>query len=359
MAPESPRQLRRRSQPVAFDPSAAALPGSGVFGLPHGEPEAAVILLPVPFEATTSYGGGASRGPAAILEASRQVDLYDVETGRPYEAGIHMLPSPEPVVALDAAARPEAARVIAAGGVQEDDPALVRAAARVDEASRRVDAWVEEEVRRLLRKGKRVGVVGGDHAVAFGSIVAHAAAFPGMGLLHVDAHADLRRRFEGFARSHASILRNVMDGVEGVSRLIQVGVRDVSDEEVAYVEASGGRVVTHHDPVLAAARFAGETWAAQVQRIVEPLPRDVYVTFDIDGLDPTLCPHTGTPVPGGLSFQQACALLAGLARSGRRIVGFDLVEVAPGPEGSDWDGNVGARVLYKLVGWLLRSWRGA
>ncbi|HEX9290888.1 MAG TPA: agmatinase family protein [Anaeromyxobacteraceae bacterium] len=339
---------------MAFDPSAAALPGSGVFGLPHSEREAGVVLVPVPFEATTSYGGGAARGPEAILAASRQVDLFDVETGRPYEAGIHMLPIPERIAALDAEARAAAAPVIEAGGVENGGPELAAAAARVDAASAEVDAWVEHEVARLLAAGKRVGVVGGDHAVAFGSIAAHARAFPGMGLLHLDAHADLRRAFEGFEHSHASILLNAMERVPGVSRLVQVGIRDISDEEMAYVEASRGRIVTHHDALLASARFEGETWAAQVRRIVEPLPRDVYLTFDVDGLDPTLCPHTGTPVPGGLSFQEACALVAGVVRSGRRIVGLDLVEVAPGPEG-DWDGNVGARLLYKMIGWMLKG----
>src|SRR5512134_2381772 len=102
---------------MAFDPSAAARPGSGVFGLPHGADEAAVVLVPVPFEATASYGGGSARGPEAILSASRQVDLYDVETGRPYEAGIHMLPIPGEIAALDRDARRAAAPVIAAGGV--------------------------------------------------------------------------------------------------------------------------------------------------------------------------------------------------------------------------------------------------
>jgi hypothetical protein len=94
-----------------------------------------------------------------------------------------------------------------------------------------------------------------------------------------------------------------------------------------------------------------------VDRIVEKLPRNVYLSFDIDGLDPTLCPHTGTPVPGGLSFQEAVALVAGVARSGRRIVGLDLMEVAPGPEGDEWDGNVGARLLYKMIGYALKSQR--
>ncbi len=340
---------------MAFDPSAASLPGSGVFGLPHSEAEAGVVLVPVPFEATTSYGGGAARGPAAVLEASRQVDLFDVETGRPYQAGIHMLPVPERILALDARARADAAPVIEAGGVANGGPELAEAAARVNAASAEVNAWVESEVSRLLAAGKKVGVVGGDHSVAFGGIAAHARRFPGMGVLHLDAHADLRNAYEGFEHSHASILFNVVERLPGVSRLVQVGLRDVSDEEMAYVEASQGRVVAHHDALLAAARFEGESWAAQVRRMLEPLPGDVYLTFDVDGLDPTLCPHTGTPVPGGLSFQEACALVAGVVKSGRRIVGLDLVEVAPGPEGDQWDGNVGARLLYKMIGWMLKS----
>ena len=340
---------------ASFDPSAAALAGSGVFGLPHSEAEAAVVLVPVPFEATTSYGGGAARGPEAVLSASRQVDLFDVETGRPYQAGIHMLPLPERIVALDRAARAVAAPVLAAGGVANGGQELLAAAAKVNAASDEVNGWVESEVSRLLRAGKRVGVVGGDHSVAFGSVAAHAAAWPGLGVLHLDAHADLRQAYEGFQHSHASVLRNVLDRLPGVARLVQVGIRDVSDEEMAYAEASAGRVVVHHDALLAQARFEGETWAAQVRRIVQPLPREVYLTFDIDGLDPTLCPHTGTPVPGGLSFQQACALVAGVVKSGRRIVGLDLVEVAPGPEGDEWDGNVGARLLYKMIGWMLKA----
>jgi agmatinase len=341
---------------MPFDPSAAALPGSGVFGLPHSEDEAAVVLVPVPFEATTSYGGGAANGPAAILDASRQVDLFDVETGRPYEAGIHMLPIPERVRELDREARAAAEPVIAAGGVG-GDPELFAAAARVNAAGAEVNAWVEAEVSRLLAKGKRVGVVGGDHSTAFGSVAAHARAFPGLGVLHLDAHADLRASFEGFEHSHASVLYNVAERLPAVARIVQVGVRDVSEEEWEYARASGGRVEIHHDALLAQARFEGETWGAQVRRIVGALPRDVYLSFDVDGLDPALCPGTGTPVPGGLSFQQAGALVAGVARSGRRIVGLDLVEVATPDESGGWDGNVGARLLYKMIGWMLRSWR--
>jgi agmatinase len=339
---------------MVFDPSAAAQPGSGVFGLPHSEDEARVVLVPVPFEATTSYGGGTAGGPEAVLAASRQVDLFDVETGRPYEAGIHMLPLPDEIVRLDASARAAAAPVIAAGGLAPGRDDLARAVAEVDRACERVNAWVEERVGALLARGKRVGVIGGDHSTALGSIVAHARRHPGLGLLHVDAHADLRVTFEGFTYSHASVIYNVAERCPDVARIVQVGLRDLSEEEHAYAAVSRGRIVQHHDAELSRARFEGETWSAQVRRILEPLPRDVYVTFDIDGLDPTLCPGTGTPVPGGLSYQEALYLVGAIVRSGRRIVGFDLVEVAP-QAGDEWDGNVAARLLYKLVGWMLKA----
>jgi agmatinase len=340
---------------MPFDPAAAALPGSGIFGLPHTEAEAALVLVPVPFEATTSYGGGTARGPEAILGASRQVDLFDVETGRPYERGMHLTTAPEEIERIGRTARATAAPVIAAGGAGKD-PALLRATAEVNEACGRLNAWLEERVSGLLAAGKQVGVLGGDHSVSLGSLAAHARRFPGMGVLHFDAHADLRVAYEGFTYSHASIMYNAAERLPEISRFVQVGLRDLSEDEHAYAARSGGRIVQHHDAALARARLEGEPWSAQVKRILEPLPHDVYVSFDIDALDPALCPHTGTPVPGGLSFQEAAYLVAAVRRTGRRLVGFDLVEVAPNPSGGDeWDGNVGARLLYKLAGWTLAA----
>jgi len=176
-----------------------------------------------------------------------------------------------------------------------------------------------------------------------------------MGVLHIDAHADLRRAYEGFVWSHASIMYNVATRIPQVSKLVQVGIRDYCGEELDFAKASKGRVVTHFDALLSRERAGGTPWLKQCQRIVRALPREVYVSFDIDGLDPALCPHTGTPVPGGLGFHQAFELVGELVRSGRRIVGLDLNEVAPGADGDEFDANVGARVLYKLIGWALLS----
>lgn len=341
---------------MTFDPAAPARPDSGVYGLDATPADARVVLVPVPFEATVSYGGGASRGPAAILEASRQVDLFDLETGRPYAQGIAMLPEAPEVLAWSDEARRLAEPVIAAGG-PGDDPALLAACAQVDALGDRVNAWLEAQVEPLLAQGKLVGIIGGDHSVPFASIAAHARRHPGLGVLHVDAHADLRRAYEGFRWSHASIMWNVREHLPDVAKVVGVGFRDLSEEEHAIL-TDDERFEAFHDPWLARRRQEGAPWAEVLAEVVARLPQEVYVSFDIDGLDPVLCPNTGTPVPGGLSFAEATSLFRAVAESGRRIVGFDLVEVAPDPTGrSEWDGNVAARLLYKLIGFALRSLR--
>jgi agmatinase len=328
---------------MSFDPNAAAPAGSGIFGLPHTEAEAGIVLVPVPFAATVSYGGGAEAGPAAILAASFQVDLYDLQFGRVYERGIHLRPADPALLPAHAAARPLVEQVIAAGG---EAPAATFAA--VDAAGELVNGSVYRSVREILASGKIPGVVGGDHSVPFGAIRAVAEVHPELGILHFDAHADLRVAFEGFRWSHASIMDNVLREVPGVRRLVQVGIRDFCEQELQSIQGSAGRVITHFDSEWQRRRFRGVTFDALCQEAVAALPRNVYISFDIDGLDPALCPGTGTPVPGGLSFAEAVYVLETVVQSGRRIVGFDLVEVAPGS--SEWDANVGARLLYKLCG---------
>jgi len=340
---------------MTFDPNAAAERDAGIFGLPHTPDEARVVLLPVPWDATTSYRAGASAGPRAIFDASMQVDLYDAEVGKPYERGVAMLPESGELRAWNEEARAAAEEVIEAGGRVAGNAELEAALAKVNALSERVNEVVYLEAKRLLNQGRVACVIGGDHASPYGAIRAYAERFPGLGILHVDAHADLRRAYEGFSHSHASIMENVMR-LEGVSRIVQVGVRDFCEEELERIASSGGRVRTFFDVGLAAARSRGAIGEA-FDAAIAALPEAVYVSFDIDGLDPALCPHTGTPVPGGLSFHEASALLGAVSRSGRRIVGFDLNEVAPGPDDDEWDANVGARLLYKMIGWTLLSQR--
>ncbi|MBI3557307.1 MAG: agmatinase family protein [Deltaproteobacteria bacterium] len=333
-----------------FDPNAAATKGSGVFGLPFAEDESALIYIPVPWEATTSYGGGASNGPGAILEASHQVDLYDLEVLRPYEAGLFMQPESGQVRAWNAEAKEHAQKIIEASGIIAGDQELEASLKRVNALGEKLNAWVCNATEQVLKNGKIPAIVGGDHSVPMGAFQAVVKKYPGFGILHFDAHSDTRIAYEGFTWSHASIMHNALSRIPELKKIVQVGIRDFCEQEIDFCAAQGARVEIFFDRELADQKFSGTPWQKLAEKIVSNLPENVWVSFDIDGLDPVLCPHTGTPVPGGLSFHEACAVLTELVRSERRIIGFDLNEVAPSADLEDeWDANVGARLLYKLT----------
>jgi agmatinase len=335
-----------------FDPGAPSR-FDGVFGLPTTHEQARVVLLPVPWEPSTSYRRGTAGGPRNVRACSHQVDLYDRDFGRVYEAGLFMLDEDPRVVALNEEACRLSLPIVEAGGVDPTSP-LAASLERVNALSRELNERVQELARRELDAGRRVGLVGGDHSSPFGLIAELAARHPGMGILHVDAHADLRVAYEGFTDSHASIMYNVHERLPYV-KIVQVGVRDFSEQELELARSSS-RILGFFDGDLADRAFHGGTWASVVDDIVSALPELVYVSFDVDGLDPALCPGTGTPVPGGLSFAQATFLIREVAKR-RTLVGFDLNEVAgSGVAGEgEWDGIVGARLLYKLAGALARG----
>ena len=339
-----------------FDPNAAPDAESGVFGLPHEEKDAALVLLPVPWEATTSYGGGTSTGPAAILAASGQVDLFDGDVVKPYIPGIFMRPESKEVRAWNKTAKAAAQKVIKVGGNIGGRKDLQKALRTTNELGVKLNEWVRRETKALMSAGKIVGVVGGDHSVPYGAFQAAAETHGEFGLLHFDAHSDTRAAYEGFTWSHASIMYNAMKNIPKISKIVQIGIRDYCEQEHEFLQALGGRAKVFFDRELTARRFSGESWAKTCAEIVAALPEKVWVTFDIDGLDPRFCPHTGTPVPGGQEFSEVNYLLGVLARSGRTIIGFDLVEVSPAPGGKDeWDANVGMRLLYKLAAWTFVS----
>lgn len=342
-----------------FDPTSAISADFGIFGLPVSAEDARVILLPVPWEVTTSYGAGASEGPRLIRRASEQVDLFDFETGKAYEAGYHMLPFPEELKAKNDAFKAKAQELIALrADMSEDHGRMEKLTTEINRACDEMTEWVRGECRKILDSGKILGLVGGDHSTPLGAIQAVSEKCGGdFGVLHIDAHADLRRAYQGLTQSHASIMYNVMHDPKKPKKLVQVGIRDFCEEEY---DLSEGRpdIKTFFDIALKRRLLAGESWAAVCKDIVAELPQNVYVSFDIDGLDPQFCPHTGTPVPGGLSIDQLFFLLRAIAESGRRIVAFDLNEVSSGggdPADAEWDGNVGARVLYKLCGWVVKT----
>lgn len=342
---------------MSFNPNDTASADSGIFGLPFTPEESRLHLIPVPWEVTTSYGDGASLGPAAVLEASKQVDLFDIETGDVYMNGYYMQPIPADIAALNAKMKAKANVVVAAieeGREPSEEAELSAIQKEINSASKQLNDWVYSQAKEVLAAGKIPAVLGGDHSTPFGLVKAIAEKYDGdFGVLHVDAHADLRDAYQGYENSHASIMFNVMEKIRP-KKLVQVGIRDFSPGEYAYIQKNSERVHTYFDPITKRRLNRGESWQSICDEIVGQLPRNVYLSFDIDGLSPDLCPNTGTPVPGGLSFDQALTLFATVAESGRKIVGFDLNEVAQ-PEGADseWDGNVGARILFKMCGWTM------
>ena len=259
---------------------------------------AAAALLPVPYDATASWLKGASGGPAAILEASQYVEVWDVETGsEPWRQGIATL-SP---VEVD-------------GGPED------------------LAAAVDNRVAEILDRGQLPVVLGGEHSVSIGAVQAAAARFPGLSVLQIDAHADTRDRYYGSAYNHACVMARVRE----LCPIVQVGVRSADTEEVAGLEPD--RVFWAHKIV----RDRTGTWIA---RAVELLTDKVYVTIDVDGFDPSIVPATGTPEPGGLDWYQVTGLLAAVA-GGCRVVGFDVVELLPGHPPSAF---TAAKLIYRFL----------
>lgn len=339
-----------------FDPSQPGLADATVFGLPFTAEESEIVIVPVPWEVTVSYGAGASEGPNAVLEASYQVDLHHQDFPELWKLGIYMDEAPEHWAENSEKYKSLAQPIIEALENGEDVatfPVLQADLDKINKVCRELHTEVKERVQFWQNKGKKVVLLGGDHSTPLGYYEALAATHDSFGILHLDAHMDLRIAYEGFTYSHASIMYNTLQ-LPQISKIVQVGIRDFCQQEVEVVQDSKGRVKVFTDSDLKKAQFEGKTWKQQCEEIVAQLPQKVCISFDIDGMYPWYCPNTGTPVPGGFSFEQASYLFNLLADSGKEIIGFDLVEVAPG-ESDDWDGNVGARMLFHMCGVLAKN----
>ena len=265
------------------------------------------VVLPVPYEETTSYRKGTRRGPEAIIRASAEMEDYDVELGcEPCGVGIHTAPTLEPLPLLESKEGPEA-----------------------------MAGRVREAVAHYAAQGKLVGMLGGEHSITSGAVAALAERHPGLSVLFFDAQADLRDDYQGWSHSHACAARRTLDHA---ANLTLVGVRSMTGEEAAFAQQHGVALFPR-----------GPEPITDVDAIVDTLGENVYVSFDLDAFDPSFMSAVGTPEPGGMGWWEALRILRAVAER-RRIVGFDVVELAP-DEGPEACAYTAAKLVYKLFGY--------
>ncbi|MEN6464007.1 MAG: agmatinase [Syntrophaceae bacterium] len=267
------------------------------------------IVVPVPYDLTSTYQGGARRGPAAILDASANMELYDEELGKEtYLCGIHTFPAVEPI----------------ASGPADMNEAVM------------------QEISGIINGGKIPVLLGGDHSVTLGAVRAAAGAYPELSVLHLDAHADLRNSYQGTPFSHACIGRRISELVP----LVQAGIRSMSAEEADFLKSSS---VVSIPP--------GEfIYADTKKKITGSLKKDVYITIDLDVFDPSIMPSTGTPEPGGLLWGDVLDIVREVSQT-CNVRGFDIVELAPIP-GIVAPDFLASKLIYRIMGYLTQTGSG-
>lgn len=339
-----------------FDPNSAGNPNNNVFGLPFPEEDARLVILPVPWEVTVSFGSGTARSAEQIMKASLQVDLFDPDVPEGWQQGFFLKEPDRKILLKSDYLRKEAELYIdyiSKGDAVENNQFMCKTLREVNEGGYFLNNWVYQQSKFLLDKNKIVGLLGGDHSTPLGFMKAIAEKYGEFGILQIDAHCDLREAYEGFVYSHASIMYNALKEIPQLQRLVQVGIRDYSEGEHRFIQNNAGRVRTYFEKEIRERQFEGETFRKIAEEIVDQLPDKVYISFDIDGLDPKLCPNTGTPVPGGFEAEQVFYLFKQIIKAGKKIVGFDLSEVSTSENG--WDANVGARILFKMCNLIVQS----
>jgi agmatinase len=339
-----------------FDPNSAGNPNNNIFGLPFSEEEASLTILPIPWEVTVSFGSGTARSAEQIMSASLQVDLFDPFYPESWKQGFFMREPDKKVLLKSDYLRKEAELYIdyiSKGEVVTDNQFMCRTLKEVNEGSHYLNNWVYQQSKAILDSGKLLGLLGGDHSTPLGYMKALAEKHGEFGILQVDAHCDLREAYEGFVYSHASIMYNALKEIPELKKLVQLGIRDYSLGEHEFIQQNNGRIRTYFDREIRVRQYEGETFRQIVEEVIDQLPDKIYISFDIDGLDPKLCPNTGTPVQGGFETEQVFYLFDKIVKSGKQIIGFDLSEVSTSE--NFWDANVGARVLFKLCNLLVAS----
>ena len=339
-----------------FDPNAAGNPHNNIFGLPFTEEEATLVLLPVPWEVTVSCTAGTARCAEHIFKASLQVDLFDADVPGGWKQGFHMREVNKKILLKSDYLRKEAELYIdyiSKGEEVEKNKFMCKSLRDINEGGLLMNNWVYEQTQELIQKGKLVGLIGGDHSTPLGFWKALAEKHGEFGILQIDAHCNLRTSYNNFKYSHASVMHNALTEIPQLAKLVQVGVRDLCEDEYNYIQNNSARIATYFDRKIKERSYEGELWKAIADDIIAQLPQKVHISFDIDGLDPKYCPHAGTPVSGGLETEQLLYLFRKMIESGRELIGFDLVEIGVGEQ--EWDANVGAHLLWRLCNLMIKS----
>lgn len=339
-----------------FDVNSVGNPNNNIFGLPFTEEDARLIVLPVPWEVTVSFGSGTARSAEQIFKASLQVDLFDRDNPDCWRHGFYLKDADKKILLKSDYLRKEAELYIdyiSRGEEVGNNQFMCKTLKEVNEGSLLLNNWVYHQTKALLENNKLVGLLGGDHSIPLGYLKALAEKKGEFGILQIDAHCDLREGYEDFTYSHASIMYNALKEIPQLKKLVQVGIRDYSQGEWEFIQDNKNRLSVYFDKDIRTRQYEGERFKDIVDEIVSQLPQKVYISFDVDGLDPKLCPNTGTPVQGGFETEQVFYLFDAVRKAGKQIIGFDLCEVSTSETG--WDANVGARILFKLCNLLMAS----
>lgn len=337
-----------------FNPDKNYSFSGGIFGLPNTYKDANLIIISVPWEVTCSYKDGTASAPDAIYKASYQIDLLDNDLGQEWQKGIFMLAAPEWLYDSNSVQRRHALQII--NHFEHDDEMSERQNKILNEINnscKEMNAYVSEKSKKIHSDGKISALLGGDHSTAYQHIKEVAAKENNITVIQIDAHADLRKSYMGFEHSHASVMRQVAENVQGISKIIQLGIRDYCQEEADFMSTSP-LFTTHFMSDIRQYLFEGNSLNTYYNKVIDSLEEKIYISVDIDGLNPSLCPNTGTPVPGGFEFYEIIQFFKMILASGKKIVGFDLCEVGYG-NGTNWDANVGSRLLYQLCIHALKS----
>jgi len=264
-----------------------------------------VVILPFPYEKTTCYIKGTEKGPSAIIQASKEMELYDEELGNVFEVGICTLKE-----------------------------------LKVDKKPEEMAGIINNNIKNFLKDDKFVVALGGEHSITSGIVKAHKEKYGGISVLQIDAHADLKEEFEGTRYSHACAMKRTME----ICPVVQVGIRSLSFEEAEFIKQKKMKIFWAKDIV------DNDKWFDDA---ISQLSRDVYITIDLDAFDPSIMPSVGTPEPGGFGYYQVLRFLKKVCEK-KNVVGFDVVELCPNENNVSPDFTA-ARLVYKLIGYKFRK----